>query len=167
MVALELDTLLPCPPERVRALLVDSAFLEAFVHEQHPTEHRIDVDSAGRTGTAAWTVSLPADVPGIVKQIVGSRLSLTLTVDVSAEGHLHLDAVGKKSGQVRTALTLEPAAGGTRLLIKGVVDVSAGLLSGQAAKLARDQVVKPVLHEDLFRLLRDWCSCSSEVVPPR
>ena len=155
MAAIDLAASVSARPERVRALLLDRDFLRAFVDEQEPTSCEVSVDEAAQCSRARWTVRLPNDVPGLVKKIVGEALAVDLMIDL-LEGRVDVDASAKKEAKMRSTLTLTETGGSTHVAIKGTVDVFAGLLSGQAASLARDQVIEPVFREDLFRLLNEW-----------
>ena len=158
MKRLQFESRLDCPVERVRELLLDEGFLAAFVAGQHPASHRVDVDRAAGRSAAQWSVSLPGSVPGIVRTLVGDTLDVTLTIDLGPAMRLDVDATGKRTGRLRSTLTLEPGeGGGTRLTVDGEVSVSAGLMSGQAETLARDQVLRPVLERDLVGLLAERC----------
>jgi len=159
--AIEVDSYVQRAPEEVRELLLNVEFLEAFVEKQHATTRTVDVERDAGVSTAVWTVQLPEDVPGMVKQLVGRELAMTLRITLGKETldqgkSLDLDAVGKKTGKMRSRLSLDPEGDGTRVRVAGTVDVAAGLFSGPASDLARDQVVTPVLREDLFRLLQEW-----------
>ena len=158
MASIDVSTHVSCPPRRVRALLLDRRFLQSFVDEQHPTSCDIAIDSKEQFSEATWDVVLPSDVPSIVKKLVGGEFTLRLWIHLKGEGRLEVDAAAKGSGRLRAALTLQEQDEGTFVRVQGTVEVNAGLVSGQAANLARDQVIKPVLNEDLFRLLQEWCS---------
>ncbi len=158
MASIDVSTQLPCLPSRVQALLLNEDFLGAFMDEQHPTRRDITTDASAQTSQATWTVGLPADVPGIVKKLVGSEVTLDLWIHAKDQGSFNIDARGKQTGEVLATLTMQERNQGTYLRIHGDVGVKAGLLSSQAARLARDQVIKPILQEDLFRLLGEWCS---------
>lgn len=158
MASIDVSTQWPCPPSRVQALLLNEDFLGAFVDEQDPTRRDITTNATAQTSQATWTVALPADVPGIVKKLVGGEVTLDLRIHAKDQGSLNIDARGKQTGKVLATLTMQERSQGTYLRIHGDVGVKAGLFSGQAASLARDQVIKPILQEDLFRLLGEWCS---------
>lgn len=157
MAHIEVEVYVDCPPQKVRELLLDARFLDAFVEGQLPTERHVEVKADEGQSAAKWTVKLPADVPGLVRRFVGEKFVLDLRIDVGAKSRLHLDAAGKKIGTMGASLDLEPHGPGTNVKLHGEVKVAAGLLSGQAENLARDQVLKPVIREDLLGLLQTWC----------
>ena len=66
-----------------------------------------------------------------------------------------LDAIGKRRGELRSAMTIKQGSTGCLIQLRGSVGVS-GLGGSQAASTARDQVIKPVLREDFFPMLEEW-----------
>lgn len=142
----------------MEGILHEQDFLAAFVKMQHPTESRILTNNPPHQSTAHWTVDLPSDVPGLVKKLVGNAFSLELWIQTSPKGQLRLNASGKAKGFLDANLLVQPNGKGTAVDITGKVTVSAGVLGGPAAKMARDEVIRPVLVEDFFPLLNDWCA---------
>lgn len=71
-----------CPPERVRAYMLEEAFLHTFVDEQHPTDKTITVDPERETSTLSWTIRLDGDFPSLVTRFVGRAADLQLVFDL-------------------------------------------------------------------------------------
>ena len=157
MAGFEFDWESALDTETVLCGLQSRAVYEAFVKEQEAESYEIDIDAAAGTAEARWVVELPSDVPGIVKRLVGNPLRLKVHIETNAGGQrrFDLDAVGKRRGELRSAMTIEPQSLGCLIHLRGSVGVS-GLGGSQAASTARDQVIKPVLREDFFPMLEKW-----------
>jgi hypothetical protein len=157
MADFEVETHVDGAPEAVKRLLSDPLFLKAFVDKQQAAAGpAADITVDDDHSSATWEVTLPGDVPDIAKRLVGRTLKLHMDIKTGNEGRVDVDAKGKFAGRMRGTLGLVPVDVGTDVKIAGSVHVSAGPLSSLAAKLARDLVLKPVLEDDLFGLLRDW-----------
>jgi hypothetical protein len=146
----------PCPPTRIRGLLLDERFLEAFVKRQHPNEHSIEVDRDARVATIRWRNEFGHDVPGLVQSLVGHKVAIELRINANEPGRLDLDATAKRNGQLRAVLDIAEEDPGSAVTISGSVTVS-GFMGGLAAGQASGQVIEPIMNEDLFPLLDEWC----------
>lgn len=148
----------PCTPEEVRRALVDPGLYVAFAEKQKAESQEVEVEPEAGTARLRWVVRMPPDVPAIVRRLVGDPLTLEIRVAIDpAEQRLDLDAIGRRRGQVRSDLAIEPDGSGSRLSLRGSMGVS-GIGGSQAASTARDEVVKPILRENFFPLLDSWCS---------
>lgn len=161
-----------CGPQRVRQLLLDEAFLHAFVDEQHAIQKTVTVDHDRQASTLSWSIRLDGELPGIVTMFVGRTADLHLVFDLGA-GKLEMIAKAKRKGTLKCDLRIEPndgptsvgggdsepsaSPGGGVLRIDGRLSVS-GAFGGQAESTVRDQVIKPVFREDLVRMLNEWCT---------
>lgn len=146
----------PCPPQRIRQLLLNEAFLEEFVHRQNPQESAIHVDQDAKISISRWVNVFGDDVHGIVKALVGNRADIELTVDANVPGRLDVRAKASRTGTMSAALEIVSEKSGSWVSIVGSMHVS-GFLGEVAAGQARDLVIKPILTEDLFPLLDEWC----------
>lgn len=145
-----------CSPERAKELLLDEAFLHAFVDEQHPVQKTITVDRGAQESTMAWTIRLDGDLPALVTRFVGRTAELHLVIDLRA-ATLHMSAKAKRTGTMTCELRIDgDGAAGSVLNVKGELCVS-GAFGGMAETTVRDQIITPVFREDLVRLLDERC----------
>lgn len=145
-----------CSAERVKVALLDERFHDAFVGEQHPTDKAIQVDRAAQRSVLSWTIRLDGDLPGVVTQFVGRKADLHLVFDL-ADMTLLMTAKAKRNGKMNADFSIEPVdAANCTFRITGEVSVG-GFMGGLAESTVRDQVIKPVIGEDLVRLLEEWC----------
>lgn len=160
-----------CGPDRVRELMLDEAFLHAFVAKQHATEKKITVDRDREVSTLSWSIRLDGELPGIVTRFVGHTADLHLAFDL-CNSKLEMTAKAKRLGTLTCDFTVEGAedgvtsgvagvggvnlGSGSVLHIEGRVSVS-GPFGGMAETTVRDQVIEPVFREDLVPLLSEWC----------
>lgn len=151
-----------CSPERVQTLLLTEPFLSAFISEQHPNRQRIDVDMERRTSRSAWSIDLQGELPSVVTRFVGRSADIELTFNLLAM-RLALRAEAKREGLLNASLALASSeAGGCTLSLEGSLTVS-GAFGGLAETTVRDQIIVPVLEEDLIRLLDEWCTGDSDL----
>lgn len=158
MTEIDVVAFVDCEPDRIREILLDRGFLEAFVQLQHPAgTPEITIDHEGRSSHARWTLSLRdvEDLHPLVRQLVGNSLEIDLRINV-APGAIDIDAAGRRTATLRSSLGLAPReGGGTDLTVQGDVTVNVPF-SSRAERMARDQVLKPILENDLFPLIRKW-----------
>ncbi len=146
-----------CSRERVKELLLDEAFLDAFVKEQHPTQKMITIDRAGEKSVMSWTIYLEGDLPSLVTRFVGRSADLHLIFDLR-ESKMDMTATAKRRGTLTCAFSIDvDESSRSTLRFEGHVSVS-GPFGGLAENTVRDQIIAPVLREDLVRLLQDWCA---------
>lgn len=146
-----------CPPHRVRQLLLDEAFLAAFVDEQEPVHRSIAVDRGVSQSDLKWTISLDGDLPELVTTFVGRRADLQLVFDLRVD-QVRMTARAKRTGTLQCAFRIVPVGAAASMFhLDGEVKVG-GMLGGLAEGTLRDQVIEPVFREDLVRLLQQWCA---------
>lgn len=153
-----------CSRARICELLLDRSFLEAFVLEQHPAEHRIEVDVNKRRSTVDWAIST-AGMLGAIRKRAGETVPIRLAFEPPGEvqeeaGAIDVDLVGKLTGQLRAALLLTTPAENpnvTTMAVKGAFSIDFGMLSGTAASMAKSHLMQPILEEELVPLLEAWC----------
>jgi len=103
-----------------------------------------------------WTITLDGQVPGISLEARGKQIRRN-RFNERRTGPLSIHVRGKHDGRLRGSLELAAAsAATTRVRVRGDITVSVGIGGGTAAKLGRDQVLKPIFVEDMCPLLRDW-----------
>ena len=157
MTTLRLTLDVDCAPQRVRELLLTESFLDAFVAEQHPVQHAVRVDSPRQRSECDWTIDLEGDLPSLVARFVGRRADIRLVFDLR-DHRILLDAKAKRDGHLSCSMHVVPAgAGRAEIVIDGSLHVS-GAFGGMAEGTVKDQVIVPVLKEDLVRLLEQWSS---------
>lgn len=152
-----------CPLDRCRTLLVDEAFLTAFVELQEPIEPRIKVAPETWSSTLEWSVAtegIPAVFSRLLPKTVPVRLVINVPADSGSAGSISLDLEGKPSGRLRASLEL--AASGeeqdrTALGVQGSFKIDLGLLSGTVANYLKPELIVPILDE-LADLLEQWSS---------
>lgn len=149
-----------CTPTKIREVFLDEDFWRAFLRQGKAQDEEVSVDPDAALVRLAWKVSLPSDVPGLVKVLVGKsvRIELRMPLQHGEEWRLDLDARAKKKGELRSNLTIDAEGEGSVLRLAGRVKVHAGLLSGQAEGPAWQEVIKPLVEEDLMPLAENWCS---------
>ena len=151
-----------CGAARCRTLLLDPAFLAAFVDLQHPIGPRITVSAETASSVLAWTVATEG-IPAIFARLVPKTVPIHLTIAVpepaGTGGAISLDITGKPSGTLRASLQLAPAPGdaGTTVKVDGSFRIDLGLLSGRASGYLKDGLILPIL-EELADLLEQWAT---------
>lgn len=162
MTRLEVTATIGRRPEVLQRLLLNQAMLEAFIDKQQPATKRVDVDPVAGCSNLRWTTLLEGQVPGVVSRLVGQKFDVTASLS-GGTGPLSIDIRGKHEGKLRGSLELASAgADTTRITVCGDITVSIGIGAGTAARLGRDQVLKPIFVKDLFPLLSAWPDPASE-----
>jgi len=117
------------PPERVFAMLCDKAWRERVCEESRALRWDVRVDPRRDGATVTVVRVLPAQVPDVVKSMVGETIETVQTerwgpagADGSRHGDFHVQIKGQPAtvtGEVR----LEPSGSGTRQAVVGDVRV--------------------------------------------
>ncbi len=156
MIPVQLTLHVACPPERVEQQLLDETFLQAFVATQHPVEQHVHVDPSTRLSESQWTVDMQGELPAVVARFVGRRARINLVFALAAS-EVRMRAEANRDGRMTCSLELTgDGSGGTTMTLDGSLSVS-GAFGGMAEGMVRDQVVVPVLRDDLGPLLEELC----------
>jgi hypothetical protein len=150
-----------CEMERCRALLLDEAFLAAFVDLQHPIDPRIAVSLETRSSSLQWTVAtegIPAVFSRVIPKTVPVHLKITVPEGSGPPGAISVDLPAKPSGELRASFALsakDDAPGRTALAVTGSFKINLGIVSGKAASYLKAELIIPILDE-LADLLEVW-----------
>lgn len=155
MTSVKLAYPVECPPERVRALLLDERFLHALVDQQHPRRKTIRVDHSSQRSTLSWRIRLEGELPKLVTRFAGRVVDLRLVFDLRAS-KLKMTANAHHTGNLSCDFLIRShGSKESVLLIDGTLLVS-GPFGSKAEEAVRDKLVKPVFRKGLVRLLNEW-----------
>lgn len=143
------------PVADVRRLLLDESFLHAFVDSMEPIDKSVRVDRPAETAICEWDNALEGQVPGAVLKLTGKRVRISLTMNLAGQA-LTMTADGKLRGMMQAAFRIvDGEVDGSLLHVDGRVRFS-GMLGSLLESTARDEVIVPVLEEDLVSQLEQW-----------
>lgn len=155
-----------CERDRIRELLLDRGLLTEFVRLQNPVEDKFSITIDESSSTMDWRVSSEG-IPGIFSGFVDKTIPIHLVItppgpEPDQDGSMYLDLKGKVSGELRASLSLIPVAQDpthTTMVVRGrlSIHINVPFLSGIASKMARDEMILPILGE-LSELLEEWCA---------
>ncbi len=142
MTSVALEYQVNCPPERVKALMLDETFLHAFLDEQHPTTKTLVIDRDRQTSALSWTIRLDGDLPPLITRFVGRTADLRLAFDLR-DSRVDMTAKAKRTGTLACDFRIDSdGVAGTALRVDGRLSVS-GAFGGMAETTVRDQVIEP------------------------
>ncbi|HEX6255626.1 MAG TPA: DUF2505 domain-containing protein [Euzebyales bacterium] len=123
------------PPHAVLAMLTDRSFRTMVCERTHALDHAVTIDVAGRVTTVSVWRSMPADVPGFFRRLVGDRLEIQQIErwDGPVRADLAVRIVGKPAS-LDGYVALEQTTAGTRQIVDGRVNVSVPFIGGDIAK---------------------------------
>ncbi|MDO9378627.1 MAG: DUF2505 domain-containing protein [Nocardioidaceae bacterium] len=103
-------------PEAVFALISDPSFRDEVCTTMGATRHDVDVTSQGGAATITIARTLPADLPDMLKKMVGDTVSVDQVEHWDAP-----DASGDRTGRVAVDIKGQPASmkGATTLAARG------------------------------------------------
>lgn len=140
------ERVLKCNAAEAHRLLVAPAVLERWSKRQDPVDYRISVCNG--TVKVLWILST-VHIPAPFKGMVGEKIELESTFDwrspSTADASLRIKCARK--GELRGLVSLvSPTSTShtTRLTVEGQINIDANFV---IAKLVRNELVVPVLHE--------------------
>jgi hypothetical protein len=154
---MQVDELIERPVPTVRALLLDAGFLERFAQLQHPEPGSVaaEIDPEQGTSRVSWTWVVTGSVPKIAEKFVGRQVFIEFQLRPDTHGTITVRARARRSAVMTGDLLLNAAADNTRLAVRGDIRVDAGVASRPLEKLAKEQLLLPILRDELVPLLRE------------
>jgi hypothetical protein len=123
------------PPDAVVAMLTDHAFRVRVCERTHALDHAVTIDVTGRVTTVRVWRSMPANVPGFVRRLVGDRLEIEQVEQWHAPVRADLTVrIVDKPASLEGHVALEPTTAGTRQVVEGRVNVRVPFIGGDIAK---------------------------------
>jgi hypothetical protein len=122
-------------PGAVVAMLTDHEFRTRVCERTHALDHAVTIDVTGRVTTVSVWRSMPANVPGFVRRLVGDRLEIEQIERWAAptRADLAVRIVGKPAS-LDGHVALEQTTAGTRQIVDGRVNVNVPFIGGDIAK---------------------------------
>jgi hypothetical protein len=108
------------PPGAVLAMLTDREFRVRVCERTHALDHRVTIDVTGSVTTVSVWRSMPANVPGVVRRLVGDRLEIEQVERWAGpvRADLAVRIVGKPAS-LDGHVALEQTTTGTRQTVDG------------------------------------------------
>ncbi|HEY6737909.1 MAG TPA: DUF2505 domain-containing protein [Actinopolymorphaceae bacterium] len=147
-------------PELVFAMLCDEAFLRRRAESASSFRHEVSATHSGQTARTNLMQVFPAEVPDVVRKLVGESIELTETIEWEAPGP-DRSRVGRISIAVagapvtlRGAITLSLSGTETLQVVEGELKAAIPLIGGRIEK----EAAPAVTHElaKMERLGAEW-----------